>query len=86
MQEKDGISKRIASEESALEQLRSKLHGVLQEAKVEQVALPLVGGGTLAGGGGGDGKGRKRGRGDGDEEEDEGEEEESEVSLGCLYG
>eukprot|EP00752_Nemacystus_decipiens_P006829 g6131.t1 len=81
VKERDGISKRISSEESTLEQLRAKLHGVLQEAKVEQVALPLVGGGTLAGGGGDGGgdksRGRKRGRGDDDEEE---EEEESEAS------
>ncbi|CAN0448414.1 unnamed protein product, partial [Hapterophycus canaliculatus] len=41
--ERDGIGKRISSEESMLEQLRAKLHAVLQEARVEQVALPLVG-------------------------------------------
>ena len=48
---------------------------------MEQVALPLVGGGTLAGGGGGGDKtrGRKRGRGDGEDgDEEEEEEEESE--------
>lgn len=70
MQEKDDIGKRIASEESVLEQLRARLHAVLQEARVEQVALPLVGGGTL----GEDGGSRKRareGEGDGDEEETE---------------
>lgn len=68
------------SEESALEQLRAKLHGVLQEARVEQVALPLVGGGTLAGGGEGEKtRSRKRSRGEeGDEEEEEEEDEHSE--------
>lgn len=93
-QERDGISKRISSEESTLEQLRAKLHGVLQEAKVEQVALPLVGGGTLAGGGGGSSGGgreeksrsRKRGRGDGDDEEEEEEEEESEEVGATIAG
>eukprot|EP00903_Cladosiphon_okamuranus_P011947 g11221.t1 len=80
VKERDGIGKRISTEESALEQLRAKLHGVLQEAKVEQAALPLVGGGTLAGGDGDKGRGRKRGRGDGDEEEEEEEEGESEES------
>lgn len=76
LQEKDDIGKRIASEESVLEQLRARLHAVLQEARVEQVALPLVGGGTLGGSGeNGEGGGiRKRareGEGDGDEEESE---------------
>jgi len=97
-QERDAISKRISSEESTLEQLRAKLHGVLQEAKVEQVALPLVGGGTLAGGGGSSGggekeksRGRKRGRGDGDGEDDEDEEEEEEseevsATIACRAG
>lgn len=80
LQEKDGISKRIAAEESALEQLRAKLHAVLQEAKVEQVALPLVGGGTLGGGGG---RGRKRSRREG-EEEDEEDQESEEVGRPCL--
>lgn len=74
MQEKDGIGKRITSEESVLEQLRAKLHGVLQEAKVEQVALPLIGGGTLGGGGG-----RKRARGGEEGDGDEEERDESEV-------
>ncbi|CBN77803.1 structural maintenance of chromosomes 1 protein [Ectocarpus siliculosus] len=87
VKERDGISKRIMSEESALEQLRAKLHGVLQEARVEQVALPLVGGGTLAGGGEGEKtRSRKRSRGeDGDEEEEE-EEEHSEENSSMEGG
>lgn len=71
-----------------LEQLRAKLHAVLQEARVEQVALPLVGGGTLVGGEGGEkSRSRKRGRGDsgeGEEEEEEEEEQESE-EVGQLF-
>eukprot|EP00904_Undaria_pinnatifida_P004394 jgi/Undpi1/13956/HiC_scaffold_9.g03607.m1 len=86
VKEREGVTKRIVSEESALEQLRAKLHGVLQEAKMEQVALPLVGGGTFGGSGGKGGSRRRKRRedgeeGSGDEEEEEEEEEEGSESM-----
>jgi len=43
------LSKRVTAEETALEQLRGKLHAVLQKAKVDEVPLPMVGGGELGG-------------------------------------
>ena len=87
MQEREGVTKRIVSEESALEQLRAKLHGVLQEAKMEQVALPLVGGGTFGGSGGKGGSRRRKRREDGEEGsgDEEEEEEEEEEGVSFLY-
>ena len=41
--ERTQVSKAVATEESALEQLRGKLHETLQKARVEEVELPLVG-------------------------------------------
>jgi structural maintenance of chromosome 1 len=43
------LSKRVTAEETALEQLRGKLHTVLQKAKVDEVPLPIVGGGEMGG-------------------------------------
>lgn len=70
--ERGSVSKRITSEESVLEQLRAKLHEVLQRARVEEVTLPLVGGGEAVGG-----RKRRRTAGEGGEDEDgeEGEDE-----------
>lgn len=73
-QERAGVSKRITSEESKLEQLRAKLHEVLQTAKVEEVALPLLGEGE----GEGESRGHKRARRGGQEGE-EGSEDTSQV-------
>jgi structural maintenance of chromosome 1 len=41
--ERSRVSKAVATEENALEQLRGKLHETLQKARVEEVELPLVG-------------------------------------------
>lgn len=77
-QERADVSKRITSEESKLEQLRAKLHEVLQRARVEEVALPLLGG-SASGGGEGEGGRRRSRRGSGsDDGEKEGEGERGE--------
>lgn len=77
------MSKRITSEESKLEQLRAKLHEVLQTAKVEEVALPLLGEGE----GEGESQGHRRARRGAQEGEgDERSEDASQVfgSSPCL--
>lgn len=43
--ERVSILKKITAEETAIEQLRGKLHTILQKAKVEEVSLPMVSGG-----------------------------------------
>jgi len=66
--ERSRVSKAVTAEESALEQLRGKLHETLQKARVEKVELPLVG----------DRRNRRtrsgRAIGESSEEEDEGED------------
>ena len=42
--ERVAVTKKITAEETTVEQLRGKLHTVLQKAKVEEVDLPMVGG------------------------------------------
>jgi len=42
-QERIQVSKAVSTEESALEQLRGKLHETLQKARVEEVELPMIG-------------------------------------------
>ncbi|CAM9197715.1 unnamed protein product [Choristocarpus tenellus] len=76
--ERSGVGKRILAEETTLEQLRAKLHDVLQRARVEEVTLPVVGGDGDGGNSAGEG-GRKRGRGgaEADENDEDGEGEQS---------
>jgi structural maintenance of chromosome 1 len=50
--ERTQVSKAVATEESALEQLRGKLHETLQKARVEEVELPLIGQNRLSSGSG----------------------------------
>lgn len=45
--ERASISKKIIAEETTVEQLRGKLHSVLQKATVEEVNLPMINGGTF---------------------------------------
>lgn len=89
MKERASVSKRITSEESVLEQLRAKLHEVLQRARVEEVKLPIIGGDREESGEAGGAGGRKRRRGsnaegDDEEEEQDGEEGGSESQKGST--
>jgi structural maintenance of chromosome 1 len=68
--ERLALSKKVSGEESSLERLRGKLHETLQKARVEEVALPSVGGeGTSSK--------RRRRKEDDDESGDESAEESS---------
>ncbi|CAM9588733.1 unnamed protein product [Discosporangium mesarthrocarpum] len=69
VKERSSVGKRITAEESTLEQLRAKLHEVLQRARVEEVSLPMVGGKRRRGDGGGGGDSDDEGEGEGTQDE-----------------
>lgn len=69
--ERSRVSKAVAAEENALEQLRGKLHETLQNARLEEVELPIIGA---------EGQGGRRTRsgrhiGDSSDEEEGGDDE-----------
>jgi len=60
--EKSAQVKKMTAEENKIEKLRASRHDLLRQAHVDQVELPLIGGGVT---------GRKRQRANGEEDEDE---------------
>ena len=79
--ERNAVSKLVASEESALEQLRGRLSENLQRARLEEVFLPVLGADGTPGSGRTTRSGRRISLEDEEIEEQE-EEEEDEEMLG----
>lgn len=74
--ERSRVSKAVATEENAIEHLRGKLHETLQNARLEEVELPVIGA---------EGQGGRRTRsgrhiGESSEEEEEGDDDDDDES------